>query len=258
MQLSLFYIEVAINETALIRTQFSNLMADRELDTMQCLITCFEAIQGWFNLFLTLDITEYVGVPFTSWKQLGLMIVTTVRLTTLEDPAWDTNHIRQELDLPSVLEAICENLRHVANLTPWKIDAEDNVYLRSMKYMNGLLTWARSVYAGFPVEAPTIDPVNGSIQHESGQIDMMTGENNSRQQQQQQQRQQNPSASLAPGQTLGPASAPATASAVAFPHQTQLPLPAEMFPYFHQDPWADGVLGFWDIYNNGKTYGNIY
>ncbi|GAM40308.1 hypothetical protein TCE0_038f12563 [Talaromyces pinophilus] len=269
VQLSNFYVEIAIYETALVRVQYVPLAADRELETMQCLLACTQALRSWKDLFLTLGPTDYVGVPITLWKQLGLVIHTVMRLATLEDPSWDVEQVKQTVNLPAMFDVICSHLDYVANLEPWKSNVDDDdIHRRSRKHMIGLMNWTNAVFTGLPTQPPSVEnPWPGlkpdRQQQETRQQERRVQQQQQHQQQQQQQQQMQtahqPDSShmlMMNGQNQSSAAATAAATAAVLAQQMQPPLPPEMFPYFNQEPWAEDVFGFWDLYAGGKIYGS--
>lgn len=245
--------------------QYVPLAADRELETMQCLLACTQALRSWKDLFLTLGPTNYIGVPITLWKQLGLVIHTVMRLATLEDPSWDVEHVKQTVNLPTIFNAVCSHLDYIATLEPWKSNVEDDIHKRSRRHMIGLMNWTNAVFAGLPTQPPSVEnPWPGlkpdgpqqeprQRQHERQEQSVQQPQQHQRQQQQQMQTTQQPDSShmlMMNGQNQS--SAAATAAVLA--QQMQPPLPPEMFPYFNQEPWAEDVFGFWDLYAGGRIY----
>lgn len=257
VQLTTFYVEIAIYETALVRVQYVPLAADHEFETMQCLIACTQALRSWKDLFLTLGPTDYIGVPITLWKQLGLVIHTVMRLATLEDPAWDVEHVKQAVNLPAMFDVICSNLDFVANSEPWKSNTEDDVHRRSRKHMIGLMNWTNAVFAGLPTQPPSVEnpwKPGGEQQQETQRQPERREQSVQQHQQQQMQTTRQPDSShmlMMNGQNQSTAAA--TAAVLA--QQMEPPFPPEMFPYFNQEPWAEDVFGFWDLYAGGKIYG---
>jgi hypothetical protein len=265
VQLTHFYVEIAIYETALVRVQYVPLAADRQLETTQCLLACTQALRSWKDLFLTLEPKDYIGVPITLWKQLGLVIHTVMRLATLEDPAWDAEHVKQTVNLPAMFDVICSHMDYIATLEPWKSNDDDDIHARSRKHMIGLMNWTNAVFAGLPTQPPSVENPWPGLKPDGQESRQQEREQHAVQQQQQQQQQQQmqtaqqpmPSSSSSSSMLMmngqNPSSAAATAAVLA--QQMQPPLPPEMFPYFNQEPWAEDVFGFWDLYSGGRIYG---
>ncbi|EED18581.1 hypothetical protein TSTA_123110 [Talaromyces stipitatus ATCC 10500] len=253
VQLTCFYVEIAIHEIALVRVQYVPLAADRELECMECLLTCTRALRSWKDLFLSLGPTEYIGLPLTIWKQFALVLHTVMRLATLEDPAWNIEHVKQTVNLPAMFDVICSNLDYIATLEPRKSNSEDDVHRRSRKHMIGLMNWTNAVFAGIPAQPPPVE-------------NTYTRMNSARQEQSQAQTEiqtaqpatttTSSSASsmlMMNGGTQQHSSTEETAAVLA--QQMQTPWPPEMFPYFNHEPWTEDVFGFWDIYSGTKMYG---
>jgi hypothetical protein len=248
LRLTALYVEVAVNEVALVRTQYAQLMAEKDLETMECLLACLQSIQEWSELFTTFDYPEYIGMPFGIWKQLALMLYTSVRLATLDDPAWDTEQVRRAVDLPGLMNHVSVSMSHVGNLAPWKQNA-DNVHSRSSKLMATLTTWSKSVYDGTiptePIEMPSPAPFAPPNRRESSAMRATTANNNN---------DINP---LPMMNGNGTPQVPSDAAAAAFAQQQEQQGPnlgfPDMFPYFNQEPWTDDVFGFWDLWNVGRA-----
>ncbi|OKL61994.1 hypothetical protein UA08_02544 [Talaromyces atroroseus] len=256
IQIGILYVEVAVNEVAMVRTQHAALMMEKELETMECLLECLQSIQAWTELFRSLDYSEYIGMPFGLWKQLSLMIFTLVRLATLEDPAWDTYQVRRAVDLPGLLNHVSTSMSQVANLAPWKQNA-DNVHSRSSKLVATLTTWSKSVYDGTIPSAPIIIPnppfappakETGTAMDANHNLNNNNNSNNSN-------NSNNPLLMINDGAQQVQSE---TAAAAAFAQQQQdqqgqnLLVP-ELFPYFNQEPWTNDGFGFWGLWNGGRA-----
>uniref|UniRef100_A0A093Y2X9 SH3 domain-containing protein C23A1.17 n=1 Tax=Talaromyces marneffei PM1 TaxID=1077442 RepID=A0A093Y2X9_TALMA len=262
IQLTNFYVEIAVYEIALVRVQYVPLAADCELESMQCLLACTQALRSWRDLFLTLGPKDYIGIPITLWKQLGLVIHTVMRLATLEDPAWDVEHLKKTVNLPAMFDVICSHLEYVEALEPWKSNVGDDIHKRSRKHMIGLMNWTNAVFAGLPAQLPSVENPWSGAKPDGQETQQQERRKRSVQQPQpqQQQQQQMPTAQqpdtshmlMMNGQNQ---SSEAAETAAVLAQQMQPPLPPEMFPYFNQEPWAEDVFGFWDLYTGGRIYG---
>ncbi|QGA17148.1 hypothetical protein EYB26_004818 [Talaromyces marneffei] len=262
IQLTNFYVEIAVYEIALVRVQYVPLAADCELESMQCLLACTQALRSWRDLFLTLGPKDYIGIPITLWKQLGLVIHTVMRLATLEDPAWDVEHLKKTVNLPAMFDVICSHLEYVEALEPWKSNVGDDIHKRSRKHMIGLMNWTNAVFAGLPAQLPSVENPWSGAKPDGQETQRQERRKRSVQQPQpqQQQQQQMPTAQqpdtshmlMMNGQNQ---SSEAAETAAVLAQQMQPPLPPEMFPYFNQEPWAEDVFGFWDLYTGGRIYG---
>lgn len=227
---------------------------------MQCLLTCIQALRSWKDLFLTLGPTDYIGVPITLWKQLGLVIHTVMRLATLEDPAWDAEHVKQTVNLPAMFDVICSHLDYVATLEPWKSNMDDDVHRRSRKHMIGLMNWANAVFAGLPTQPPSVENPWPGLKPDRQETTTQQRHERREPSVQQQQTQQMQTTTQQPDSSHmhmmnGQSQSSAAATAAVLAQQMQPPLPPEMFPYFNQEPWAEDVFGFWDLYSGGRIYG---
>lgn len=86
---------------------------------LDCLYASLDAIKSWFEVFFSIPPTAYVHLPFSIVSQLTHCLLVGYRLSTLEDPAWDTARARTNVDVLLVLDQVIENMAQV-------IDQETN------------------------------------------------------------------------------------------------------------------------------------
>ncbi|RAH49980.1 Zn(II)2Cys6 transcription factor domain-containing protein [Aspergillus brunneoviolaceus CBS 621.78] len=138
--------EITINELTLLRTSTVPIATDTDLQTLNHLFQCVEAIKSWICTILQFDAAEYVGFPFPVWKQFRTVVLVTLRLGALEDPAWDTGLVRRSVDLPGVLDEIARKLERGRSQTG------ESVFATFIKMVHMLKAWTLSVYAESPSE----------------------------------------------------------------------------------------------------------
>ncbi|KAL9107001.1 MAG: hypothetical protein Q9227_008037 [Pyrenula ochraceoflavens] len=78
------------------------------------LITGFESIRSWFNVFFTITPAAYVGFPFSIFSQLAGCLMTLYRLSTLDDPTWDENGVLKSESPLRILDRVVNNMEQVA------------------------------------------------------------------------------------------------------------------------------------------------
>lgn len=228
-------------------------MSEKDFDTIDGLLQCLQSIAEWKDLFMTIGLQEYIGMPFRLMKQLALMMYTLVRLVTLEDPAWDTDRVRRTVDLPGLLNHVATTLKEVAGLAVWK-DHADNVHNRSSRMMSPLVAWTKSVYDGKPAPPPTMmmSVQNGAPSLVIAAAGVNADCNNTH--------QSDTTTSSSTASTTATMQQPDPMMTMAQAPQMYAQQPElqpihfmpELFPYFNQEPWAGDLLGFWDIWDPNK------
>lgn len=103
--------EFAINEIRLYET----LSAPHDLDTyrIETLYGCLNAIRSWFDIFFTIPPADYVNFTFSVFSQLFRCLMALYKLSTIDNPTWDTNLVRKTADLLPILDQLVLNLRRV-------------------------------------------------------------------------------------------------------------------------------------------------
>ncbi|OJK03485.1 hypothetical protein ASPACDRAFT_111277 [Aspergillus aculeatus ATCC 16872] len=149
--------EITINELALLRTSTVPIATDTDLQTLNHLFQCVEAIKSWIRTILQFDAAEYIGFPFPLWKQFRTVVLVTLRLGTLDDPAWDTGLVRRSVDLPGVLDEIAGKLERGRSQT------EEPVFATFIKMVHMLKSWTWSVYADGPSEQASSGSPSGIV-----------------------------------------------------------------------------------------------
>jgi hypothetical protein len=204
-------IDVLINGLALHLPTTGSLASATTLDRIECLHGCLQGVRSWFDVFLNYDTTYYEGFPICVWKQFGCVFFALYRLTVLDDPAWDTEVVRQTCDPSLLLDQVAQNLRQAEGAAGWTYDGTagpgSSIFARSVKVMEMFKSWVDSL-PGLDISAKqrklSLNPLPGG------------------QQQQQQQQQQT----------------------------GQLPSSAT-FPPFQEPPidiWSQNFWGLWDTH----------
>ncbi|PYH72858.1 fungal specific transcription factor domain-containing protein, partial [Aspergillus vadensis CBS 113365] len=88
------------------------------------LIHSLQAIKSWLSTFQTLPAPTITGFPFFMWFQLVRCIVLLKHLSTFEDPAWDRDAVRQEVDMLELLEWMGEKAE-MASVEAGEISDDD-------------------------------------------------------------------------------------------------------------------------------------
>jgi hypothetical protein len=110
----IFNTELSINEMGISKTPPS--VSSPGFQRLEPLYACLNSIKSWFDIFFEFPLSAYIGISFPFFAQLGHCVVALYRLSTLEDPGWDKDLLRQTADLLQILDRIIDNIRRVKDL----------------------------------------------------------------------------------------------------------------------------------------------
>lgn len=101
MLLSLYSTEI-IGKEPLLHNPHSRDQVDlRRLDGLDSLVT---AIERWYGEFCKISLVDWVGISFEVFTQFWNCITLLFKLSTLEEPGWDTEEVRRRVDVLHILE----------------------------------------------------------------------------------------------------------------------------------------------------------
>ncbi|KAL1963469.1 hypothetical protein VTN77DRAFT_8370 [Rasamsonia byssochlamydoides] len=148
--------EVAVNEIALSRAPLVSVGWDTDFQALEYLYACLQSIKAWFDVFFKCPPSAYVGFSLLTFAQLGYCIFALHRLSTLNDPAWDTRFVRSTVDFSLVLDRVLNNVHQARAACGWKIGHEEDALTKSTKAITALKSWwesrdVDSVRASVPV-----------------------------------------------------------------------------------------------------------
>ncbi|XRM45614.1 hypothetical protein ABZX51_008695 [Aspergillus tubingensis] len=92
------------SSTPLLSPTTTTITTDPIPHPLTTLIHSLQAIKSWLSTFQTLPAQTITGFPFFMWFQLVRCIVLLKHLSTFDDPAWDRDAVRQEVDMLELLE----------------------------------------------------------------------------------------------------------------------------------------------------------
>ncbi|KIM97022.1 hypothetical protein OIDMADRAFT_169794 [Oidiodendron maius Zn] len=122
----------------------------------ESLNTGFKSLNSWFDVFFAIPATAYIGLTFSIFSQLTRCVITSYRLTTLDDPSWDKNDARNTLDPFLILDRIISNLEQVAVLAGLDSSGnpEGDIFSRSAQMFVSLRpTWEAKLQQGDSVHS---------------------------------------------------------------------------------------------------------
>jgi hypothetical protein len=119
---------------------------------LESLYACLNSIKSWFDVCLTISPAAYIGFPFSIFSQLAHCAIALYRLSTLDDPAWDKDNIRNTANLLAILDQIANNTGQVPRLAGLDSDGTDgDVFTRAVKMVGSIRLGWESKLAVEPV-----------------------------------------------------------------------------------------------------------
>ncbi|GFF74811.1 hypothetical protein CNMCM6936_001766 [Aspergillus lentulus] len=107
------YVELYINQLAYSISQDSpplNLSGLLGFERLECLWLSVENIKSWLDHFYQIPCSNLVGQPFHFWSQMILTITLLKYLSTLQDPEWDCQAVRDTVHLISTMDGMIQKL----------------------------------------------------------------------------------------------------------------------------------------------------
>ncbi|GIJ92503.1 hypothetical protein Asppvi_001781 [Aspergillus pseudoviridinutans] len=139
------YVELYINQLAYSVSQDSpplNLSGLQGFERLECLWQSVENIKAWLDNFYRIPCSKLVGQPFHFWSQMILTVTLLKYLSTLKDPEWDCQAVRNTVHLISTMDCMLQKL----DLSSKEPELQCNDHL--LKFLSKLLTrcrlWAES------------------------------------------------------------------------------------------------------------------
>lgn len=99
------------------------------------------AIERWFELYHQIPLTDWIAVPFAVFSQSSHCIKLLFRLTTLDEPGWDTEEVRRRADLLDFLDRtaqVMERLPEAVGMVNDVEPGEGDLWLRGAPLIRGL------------------------------------------------------------------------------------------------------------------------
>lgn len=107
------------------------------------LLACLQGIKAWLSTFLAIPPSKYILFSFALYAQLSQVIFLLYRLSTIEDPDWDLEVVRQEANVLDVLDQVIDRLSRVSREAEIICDAAEadsfSTAIKAIKYMRS--TW---------------------------------------------------------------------------------------------------------------------
>ncbi|QRD91099.1 C6 transcription factor [Aspergillus flavus] len=107
------YIELYINQLAYSMTyepQPLNISGRLGFERFECLWQSVEDIKVWLDSFDAIHHSTLIGQPFHFWSQMIMSLTLLKYLSTLQDPEWDCQAVRNAVPLISTIDSMLQKL----------------------------------------------------------------------------------------------------------------------------------------------------
>ena len=78
---------------------------------LEWLYSCLNTVKSALDNFFKIPLSEYPGIPFPFFTRLARYIVVLYKLSTLNDPNWDTSLVRSTVDVLQVMDQLISNIQ---------------------------------------------------------------------------------------------------------------------------------------------------
>ncbi|KAK2807733.1 hypothetical protein FQN51_000171 [Onygenales sp. PD_10] len=106
-------------------------------ERLECLWQSVENIKSWLDTFYRIPCSKLIGQPFHFWSQMILTITLLKYLSTLKEPEWDCQAVRNTVHLISAMDYMLQKL----DASSRELDLQCDDHL--LKYLSKLLTKCR-------------------------------------------------------------------------------------------------------------------
>ncbi|KAJ6140345.1 hypothetical protein N7471_006831 [Penicillium samsonianum] len=113
-----------------------------EFQRLECLWQSVENIKSWLDEFYRIPCSKIVGQPFHFWSQMILTITLLKYLSTLKDPEWDCQAVRNTVDLTSTMDCMLQKL-DLGSKEP-ELQCNDHLLKLLSKLLNKCRLWAEA------------------------------------------------------------------------------------------------------------------
>ncbi|KAJ6102366.1 hypothetical protein N7486_004793 [Penicillium sp. IBT 16267x] len=113
-----------------------------EFKRLECLWQSVENIKSWLDNFYRIPCSKLVGQPFHFWSQMILSITLLKYLSTLRDPEWDCQAVRNTVHLISTMDCMLQKL-NLSSKEP-ELQCNDHLLAYLCKLLARCRLWAEA------------------------------------------------------------------------------------------------------------------
>jgi hypothetical protein len=139
--LDLHATDIIIHETILHKPRSQNQAGLPDIQRLARLDSLLTAIERWFEVFHATPNSEWIGTPFGTFTQYGHCTILLFKLTTLDEPGWDTNDVKKRADLLKILERLAARLDTIPqefNLVDTVEGSDSGLFFKGPKLIRGM------------------------------------------------------------------------------------------------------------------------
>ncbi|KAH9906340.1 hypothetical protein F4778DRAFT_801578 [Xylariomycetidae sp. FL2044] len=111
--LYLYSTEIAIREPVIrhaVMRDRDSFPQMRRISELESVLAC---VQGYFTAFNDRPIDVWFGIDVECLSRLTGCLVVLFRLGTLDEPGWDVDEVRKQVDVFAILDRICQNIEEI-------------------------------------------------------------------------------------------------------------------------------------------------
>ena len=133
--------ELMIYEISLFKYPLSP--ANPDSRRLELLWTCLQVVKSWFETYLTISPTHYLGLPMFVYSALTHNVVALYRLSGFEHPGWSHELVRESCNMSAVVEQCCQNFALVKPLCGLDPETRHDVsfFAAGYKRANAIKQW---------------------------------------------------------------------------------------------------------------------
>ena len=115
----------------------------RSLQQLDLLHGALVAVQQFFNILFAMPSDFFVTLSFLNLGKMSFSIATLFKLSNLDAPGWDLNHVRQTVDISTVLDRLIDIFEHAMNpaATQEEIANSQDCYAKGSRRMRRVRDW---------------------------------------------------------------------------------------------------------------------
>ncbi|KAH8649923.1 hypothetical protein BX600DRAFT_473805 [Xylariales sp. PMI_506] len=136
---TMYYAELSISRRALSKDASG-------IQRLECLYYCLNTVKLALDNFFKIPAEAYLGLSFPFFTILARYVQVLYKLSTLNDPAWDTGLVRSTVDLLAVIDRILRNLQ-LASVAGGVDTSADGLFHRTLRIFMMAKTWCSTKMA---------------------------------------------------------------------------------------------------------------
>lgn len=84
------------------------------LSTRQATLhACLTSTHAFFSFLFSIPLVDYYKLTYVTWSQMRHILVVLYRLSSFESPDWDLSHVRNILDLSTIIQNIISQFEKI-------------------------------------------------------------------------------------------------------------------------------------------------